>query len=140
MDTTSAKKTEKRQAYILRPSTKPVMVANGEKSKGQHKTSLPFPSLSEKAKQADTFNKFPTSLLSVGKTADDGKISIFTKDRVTVHDKNDVLITCKNKPLFIGVREKHGRYRIPLVQRQGHWQPQHASKKARHTLNQANSV
>ena len=30
---------------ILRPSTKRVMVANREKSKGQHVTSLPFPSL-----------------------------------------------------------------------------------------------
>jgi hypothetical protein len=78
------------------------MVANGEKSKGQYVTSLPFPELSSKLKQADTFNKFPTSLMSVGKTADDGTISIFTKDGVTVHDKKDVLITCKKKPLFVG--------------------------------------
>ena len=88
---------------ILRPSTKQVMVANREKSKGRHVTNLPFPLLSSKAKQADTFNEFPTSLMSVGKTADDGTISIFTKDGVTVHDKKDVLITCKNKPLFIGL-------------------------------------
>ena len=59
--------------------------------------------MSAKAKQADTFNKFPTSLMSVGKTADYGTISIFAKDGVTVHDKKDVLITCKNKPLFIGL-------------------------------------
>ena len=78
-------------------------------------TSLPFPLLSSKAQQADTFKEFPTSLMSVGKTADDGKISIFTKDGVTVHNETDVLITCKNKPLFIGVREEHGRYRIPFV-------------------------
>ena len=52
---------------ILHPSTKRVMVANGEKSKGQHVTNLPFPLLSSKAKQADTFNEFPTSLMSVGK-------------------------------------------------------------------------
>ena len=87
---------------ILRLSTKQVMVANGEKSKGQHVTSLPFPLLSSKAKQADTFNDFPTSLMSVGKTADNGTISIFTKDGVTVHNKKDVLITCKKKPLFVG--------------------------------------
>ena len=61
--------------------------------------------------------------MSVGKTADNGTISIFTKDGVTVHGKKDVLITCKKKPLFIGVRDEHGRYRIPLVQCQGHWQP-----------------
>ena len=44
---------------ILRPSTKRVMVANVEKSKGQHVTSLPFLLLSSKAKQADTFNNVP---------------------------------------------------------------------------------
>ena len=116
MDTTSAKKTEKLRAnlYYDHPSTKQVMVANGEKSKVQNVTSLPFPALSSKAQQADTFNKFPTSLMSVGKTANDGKISIFTKDGV---NQKDVLITCINKPLFIGVPDEHGRYWNPLVQR-----------------------
>ena len=111
-----------------------------KKSNGQNVTSLPFPSLSAKARQADTFKEFPTSLMVVGKTADDGKKSIFTKDGVTVNDKKDVLITCKNKPLFIGVHYKHGRYRIQLVQRRGQWQPRHASKKARHALSQAHRV
>ena len=108
MDTTSAKKTEKQQNYpyyVCQP--KKSWLPTEKKSKGQHVTSLPFPLLAPKAKQADTFNKFPTSLMSVGKTADDGTISIFTKDRVTVHDKKDVVITCKNKPLFIGVGNKH---------------------------------
>jgi hypothetical protein len=136
----SEKDREAARLPILRPSTKRVMVANGEKSKSQHVTSLPFPSLSLIARQADTFKEFPTSLMGIGKTADDGKISIFTKDGVIVHDEKDVLITCKNKPLFIGVRDKHGRYRIPLVQRRGQWQPRHPSKKARHALNQAKSV
>ena len=72
---------------ILCQSTKRVMVANREKSKGQHVTSLPFPLISARARQADTFNELSTSLMSVGKTADDGKISIFTKDGVTVHKK-----------------------------------------------------
>ena len=112
----SKKDREAARLPILRLSTKRVMVANGEKSKGQHVTSVPFPLLSSKAQQANTFKEFPTSLMSVGKTANDGKISIFTKDGVTVHHKIDVLITCKNKPLFIGVRNKHGRYHIPLVQ------------------------
>ena len=85
------------------------MFANREKNKGQHLTSLPFPLMSDRARQADTFNELPTSLMSVGKASDDGKISIFTKDGVTVHDKKDVLITCKKKPLFIGVRDEHGR-------------------------------
>jgi len=78
--------------------------------------------------------------MSVGKTADDGTISIFTKDGVTVHEKKDVLITCKRQPLFIGVQDNYGRYSIPLVQCQGQWQPRHPSKKAQHALCQANSV
>ena len=113
----SKKDREAARLPILRPSTRCVMVANEEKNIGQHVTSLPFPLLSAKARLADTFKEFPPSLMSVGKTADDGKISIFTKDGVTVHDKKDVLIKCKHKPLFIGVRDIHGRYCIPLVQR-----------------------
>ena len=58
---------------ILRKSTKQVHVANGDTSKAKHVTNLPFPQLSTKAAQADTFEHFPTSLMSVGKTADDGK-------------------------------------------------------------------
>ena len=96
----SKKDREDARLPILHPSTKRVMVANREKSKGQHVTSLPFPLLSLKARHADTFNKFPTSLMSIGKTADDGTISIFTKDGVTVHDEKDVLITCNKKLLF----------------------------------------
>ena len=77
---------------ILRKSTKRVMVANGEMCKAANVTRLPFPQLSERASRADTFNDFPTSLMSVGKTADDGTISIFTKTGVTVHKETDVLI------------------------------------------------
>eukprot|EP00804_Cyclotella_cryptica_P017378 CCRYP_020245-RA/>CCRYP_020245-RA protein AED:0.38 eAED:0.38 QI:0/-1/0/1/-1/1/1/0/351 len=78
--------------------------------------------------------------MSVGKTADDGTISIFTKDGVTIHKENDVLITCHGKPLLIAVRDEHGHYRIPLVQHRGQWQPRIPSKKARAVLSQAHSV
>jgi hypothetical protein len=44
---------------------------------------------------------------------------VFTKDGVTVYKEEDVLITCKGEPILIGVRDMHGRYRIPLVQQQG---------------------
>ena len=43
--------------------------------------------------------------MSVGKTADDGTISMFTKHGVTVHKENDVLITCKGQPILIGVQD-----------------------------------
>eukprot|EP00804_Cyclotella_cryptica_P015405 CCRYP_008025-RA/>CCRYP_008025-RA protein AED:0.42 eAED:0.42 QI:0/-1/0/1/-1/1/1/0/193 len=40
----------------------------------------------------------------------------------------------------MGIRDEHGRYRIPLHQHQGQWQPRTPSKKARQTLRRANSV
>ena len=101
---------------VLRPSTKLFIVANGKKCKGTSVTQLPFPKLSKKATSADTFHNFPTSLMSVGKTADDGKISIFTKEGVKVYNKLDFLIMCKGKTILIGVHTNHGQYLIPLVQ------------------------
>ena len=57
-----------------------------------------------------------------------------------VFKEADVLITCKGKPILIGIRDSHGRYRIPLMQQRGQWQPQCPSKQARIALRQANSV
>jgi hypothetical protein len=125
---------------ILCPSTKRVKVANGGIRRVQLVTQLSFPALSKQARIADTFWDYLTSLMSVGKTADDGNISIFTKDGVTVYNEHNVLITCKGKPILIGVRDNNGQYCIPLVQQQGSWQPRHPSKMARHALRQANSV
>jgi hypothetical protein len=73
--------------------------------------------------QADTFQDFPTSLMSAGKTAKDGTVSVFTKDGVNEFKEEDVLITCKGEPILIGVRDSHGQYRIPLMQQRGQWQP-----------------
>ena len=44
-------------------------------------TKLLFQHVSAQASDADNFNDFLSSLLSVGKTADDGNISTFTKKR-----------------------------------------------------------
>ena len=41
---------------------------------------------------------------------------------------------------MIGIRDDKGRYRIPLVQQRGNWQPRKPSKKARHALRQENCV
>jgi hypothetical protein len=95
---------------ILCPPSKRVAVANGATSRGKNVTQLPFPTLSARAQTADTFCEFPTLLMSVEKVTDDGNVSIFTKDGVTVHDEQDVLITCQGEPLFIGVRDQHDRY------------------------------
>jgi phosphoribosylformylglycinamidine (FGAM) synthase PurS component len=125
---------------ILRKSDKRVGVANGGTSQAKHVTSLPFEQLSDKVRQADTFTDFPTSLMSVGTTSDDGNISIFTKKGVSVYKEQDVLITCQGEPILIGVRDEHGSYRIPLLQQKGQWQPHRPSKRVNKTLKQANSV
>jgi hypothetical protein len=79
---------------ILRPSTQKVGVANGGTSKAKYVTQLPFRQLYAQAMQADTFQDFPTSLMSVGKMADDDTVSVFTKEGVNVFKEEDVLITC----------------------------------------------
>jgi hypothetical protein len=79
-------------------------------------------------------------LMSVGKTSNDGTISVFTKTGVTVFKEEDVLITCKGKPILIGVQDGRGRYQILLMQQRGQWQPRRPSKQARKELQQANSV
>ena len=50
---------------ILRQSSKRVMVANGDTANGKAVTRLPFPTLSDQARSADTFHDFPNSLMSV---------------------------------------------------------------------------
>ena len=60
-------------------SSKKLEVTNGCACNGKYVTKLPFPQLSNRAVEADTFEEFPTSLISVGKTADIGSVSIFAK-------------------------------------------------------------
>jgi hypothetical protein len=128
------------QLPMLRPSSKRVGVANGGSSHGRHVTKLPFTNLSANATQADTFDDFPNSLISVGRLADDNTVSIFTRDGVTVHKEHDVLITCRGNPVLIGVRDDHGRYRVPLIQTKGQWQPRLPQKRVTAKLREANNV
>jgi hypothetical protein len=88
---------------ILRPSTRQVRVANGGTSNAKYVTQLPFQKLSAQSRKADTFQDFPTSLMSVGKTSDDGTVLVFTKDGVKIFKEEDVLITCKGEPILIGI-------------------------------------
>ena len=83
-------------------------VANGKTCKAKFVTQLPFQTMYTSARTANTFTEFPHSLMSVGKTADNRMISIFTKSGVTVHKEHDVLIRMKGKPILIGVRDNHG--------------------------------
>ena len=47
--------------------------------------------------------------MHVGKTADDGNLSIFAKEGATVYKEEDLLITCKRKLVLIGKRDECGR-------------------------------
>ncbi|KAL7538776.1 hypothetical protein ACHAXR_008792, partial [Thalassiosira sp. AJA248-18] len=60
---------------ILRKSTKRVGVANGYISLGNKVTKLPIPHLEHADTEADTFDDFPDSPMSVGKTSDAGTIA-----------------------------------------------------------------
>ena len=119
---------------IMGKSDKQVEVADGNVNKGQYKVKLPFEGLSKQANAGDMFEQFNDSLMSVGQVNDDGNISIFTSDGVTVHKEEDVLITCKGKPILVGVRDEYGRYRIALVQQRDNWKPCKPTEKATKAL------
>ena len=46
--------------------------------------------------------------MSVGKTANDGNVSIFTREGVTVYKEEDVLITRQRKRIIIGKQDERG--------------------------------
>ncbi len=126
--------------HILRPSTQQVGVGNGGTSNAKYVTQLPFCKLSAWSRQADTFQDFPTFLMSLGKTLDNGMVSVFTKEGIKVFKEEEVLITCKGEPILIGIWDNQGQYWIPLMQQWGHWQPQCPSKQAWKVLRHANSI
>ena len=70
---------------ILRPSHKRVAVSNGGTSKGKYVMQLPFPRLSTISAETDTFEEFPSYLMSVGKASNDGNVSIFTHEKLQVY-------------------------------------------------------
>jgi hypothetical protein len=119
---------------ILRPSTQQVGVANGGTSKEKYVTQLPFCKLSAQLMQADTFQNFPTPLMSVGRTSNNGMVPVFTKEGVNVFKEEDALITCKGEPILISIQYNQGQYQIPLMHQRGHWQPQRPSKQVRKAL------
>ena len=63
----------------MRVSNKKVGVTNSSACNGKYVNKLPFPQISDKVAEADTFEELPTSLMIVGETANDGNLSIFTR-------------------------------------------------------------
>eukprot|EP00984_Skeletonema_dohrnii_P002295 scaffold797_cov118-Skeletonema_dohrnii-CCMP3373.AAC.10 len=125
---------------ILRPSIKKVTVADGGIQAGKHQTMLPLHGLPEETKTGDSFDHFGTTLLSVGKVADAGNTSIFTRTGVNVYKEEDVLILVRGEPILVGKRDSFGRYKIPLVTQRGHVQPQRPTRTMKRRLELANSV
>ena len=119
---------------------KHVGVANVGTSTGKYVTKLPFQHLSDQAAEADTFNDFPSSLLSVGKTSGNSNISICTRKGVTVHKEEDVLIMCEGVPILLIKLDDCGRYHIPLVQECGQLLLHHPTPTSGAKLWDANSV
>ena len=115
----SKKDRKKLGILILKVSARKVEVANGGACNGKYVTTLPFLQISNRAAEAETFEEFPISLMSVGKTADNSNVSIFTKDGLIVYKEEDVLITFQRNPILVGKRDERGIYRIPLTQYHG---------------------
>ncbi|KAL7439594.1 hypothetical protein ACHAXM_007602 [Skeletonema potamos] len=126
---------------ILGPSMKRVAVANGGIEQGKYQTILPLPNLPPEARLGDSFDSFSNSLISVGRLAGAGTTSIFTKTGVEVHKDEDVLILVSGKPLLVGKRDEHGRYKIPLLPtRDGTCAPKVPTRRTISKLSEANNV
>jgi hypothetical protein len=63
-----------------------------------------FPN-SPRKQQKQTHSRMFQLCLSVRNTADDGNVSIFTKDSVSVYKEQDVLIACKGTAILAGKRD-----------------------------------
>jgi hypothetical protein len=46
--------------------------------------------------------------MSLGKTSDDGTVSVFMKEGVNVFKEEEVLITCKGEQIIIGIQDNQG--------------------------------
>ena len=90
----SEKDRKKLGLTILRISDKKLGLANGDVFNGNYVTTLPFTQLSTRAREVDTFEEFPTSLMSVGKIADDGNVYIFTEEGVTIYYMSEKAHSC----------------------------------------------
>ena len=78
--------------------------------------------------------------MSMGKTANNGTVSVLTKTSVTVYKKEDVLINMQGQAHpHQGARRMRPILNTVMEQR-GQWQPRRLFKQARKTLRHANSI
>jgi hypothetical protein len=136
----SEKDWHKANLPILQTSTWKVGVANGGTSKAKYVTQLSFQQLSAQAMQAATLQNFPMALMSVGKMANDGTVSVFTK-KVSMYSRKK---TCSS---HARANPSSSELEIAMVDAKYHWcnngdndnRDVHP-KKAWKTLRQANSI
>ena len=87
----------------VRSCTGGIMVG---KSKGNLNLNLPV-----RARQANKM-KVNTPLLSVGQAADEGCVTVFTKEKVIICDENNIEIKLTSPPLVMGTRGRSGLWHV----------------------------
>jgi hypothetical protein len=78
------------------------------KAKGNLKLNLP-----PRARLANKM-KVNTPLLSVGQAADQGCVSVFTKEKVIICDENEIKIKLTTPPLVEGKRGRNGLWHVSM--------------------------
>jgi hypothetical protein len=88
---------------------------DGTTKQATHTATLPFKSLSDKARRADVLpGLWPNSLVSVGKLADADYTTIFHPqgEGVAVHEKNTIQVKLLSKPVLQGWWDANGLWRL----------------------------
>ena len=87
-------------------SSKQVYLPEDTTLKTSTKTKLPFPKLSEAAREADVLPGLKRSLTSVNKMAEEGYTTIFhpREEEVTIHQEGTISITTTEPPVLYGCK------------------------------------
>ena len=101
-----------------KPSDKVVHAADGQTMPAASQAMLPQAQLRDDARQADIIPGIMHNLMSVGKLADSGYITVFLPGNqgVEVYDSNTTIITTEGAPPVLrGCKDEVGLYQVPLT-------------------------
>ena len=101
-----------------KPSSKVVSAADGQSMPATSQAMLPQTQLRDEARQADIIPGIMHNLMSVGKLADSGYITVFHpgSQGVEVYDSNATTVTTTGAPPVLrGCRDEVGLYQVPLT-------------------------
>ena len=97
------------------PSNKKVKMPNGQFERGGEQLEMRS-SMHAPANKGDSIPGINTTLVSTGKLADAGYVSVFDQEEVNVYDVETTKVLTTNEPIWTGWRDKAtGLWRIPLV-------------------------